>query len=1119
MQRCGLLVALWLLAGAAPPCTWDATEPCYLQLGSVFEFRDRTGSDFDRDDRAMIENDCDGRALTPYIDAVNNLNEGRGILVHSAGLEIAQSTPKPKYYYRLNYTRLTFDEDNWTQGEALSFQHFPSWSFIPGIGNGCNDFHVVEQAKVANAAARIWMTPRGPWSQMSRSTGGPLPWAFSSHLDSWDYSQTAVQQFALKGAKKAAVIYWCCTNTFFTGVGQGALQHLAANGFDVVKAYEMQDNMTVLEEAIDWIITERVDVVLTGLTTGVFQLFLERLEEFRHQYVPDGIFAVNLPWMREGERCFGLGETCSYILTGAQPFVFPQITHVIRDGVIGLNGSEYGELLGTEPAYDPEVGLSAFLQAVQTVFQFREVKDPTNLLHSPLDPDVYLAVRDLMLSGESFGNTFAGPAAFNPWGQINGMPPPTATIKDNETLSVLFPPEYADAPFSYPLPAARTCEEDWYKVWRPTNESCLLCHADCRPCPANSQRDGDAFACSCRRGFYEGLGSDCLACPTGVICEEPGSELVSLNLSRGYWRFARDVADVYECSTEDACLGGTAFGDEGCEVGHEGPKCEECSDMFFRELDTGLCRACSSTAVFLGPVQWLALMMSALLCIFICFGRRIRRFLENATLNGKPKLKELKTKIKIAVSLLQVMNMVPGVLPFIEWPSLFLSFVNALGIFNLSIFQVLQADCIHPNSFYDRLLVNTLLPMSIWAVLGLSCGIHTLRQKAEDRGETVSGYIGAALLVAYLSLPVTSNTIFDTFKCEAFDAGSGNRRNFLASDLRLDCDTDTHRNFQIYAGVMALVYPIGIPIWMAASLYRHRGAIAPPVNFYEMSRAQTEFEELSAGMSMRAKLKKTFTKLGSGSGLETNAPAAAADNSDPVLKLVSLETGRQYRGFLTKDSKEWAGMKKREDDSSIQHLIFIYDDYKPSCLYFEVFESMRKVFLSAVLAFCIPGSWMQIVIGILACQLTLKILHDYKPYANASAGVAAETAQRILFLSLVFGLLLFTAKHSEEGSLGLDFGPSSTLSYLMTVTIIVGTVLGIVFGLGKAFTEVEFRSDPPEGHTVEEMELPEDGKDPWAAEGVDEDLEAIGGKQGADDKSLSTCRADDPNEPMDWFAM
>ncbi|CAE7240635.1 unnamed protein product [Symbiodinium natans] len=923
----------------------------------------------------MIENDCDGRALGPYIDAVNSLNGGRGILVHPAGLEIAQSTPYPKHYYRLNYTRLTFDEDNWTQGEALSFQHFPSWSFIPGIGNGCNDFHVVEQAKVANATERIWMTPRGPWSQMSRSTGGPLPWAFSSHLDSWDYSRMAVQQYALKGAKTAAVIYWCCTNTFFSGVGQGALQHLAANGFEVIKAFEVQDNMTVLEDAIDWVIATRVDVVLTSLTTGVFQLFLDGMEAHRHQYVPAGIFAVNLPWLRDGIRCFGLGETCSHILTGAQPFVFPQITHVVRDGVIGLNGLEYGALLGTEPSYDPEVGLSAFLQAVQTVFQFREVKDPTNLLHSALDPDVYLAVRDLMLSGESFGNTFAGPAAFNQWGQINGMPPPTSTIKDSETLSVLFPPEYADAPFNYPLPAARPCPTDWYKVWKSTNESCLLCEAGARPCPANSQRSDPAFACSCRRGFYERLASECLECPSGVICEEGGSELASLNLSQGYWRLARDVTDVYACSTEDACLGGTAVGDEGCAEGHEGPRCESCSDMFFREPDTGRCRACSSAPVFLGPVQLLALMLVVLLCIFICLRRKIRNVLAHATLNGKTKLKEVKTKIKIAVSLFQVMNMVPGVLPFIEWPSIFLSFLNVLGIFNLSIFQVLHADCIHPNTFYDRLLVHTLLPMIVWAVLGLSCGIHTLQQKAEDRGETVSGYIGAALLVAYLSLPVTSNTIFDTFKCEAFDAGAGNRRNFLASDLRLDCDTDTHLNFQIYAGVMALVYPIGIPIWMAASLYRHRGGIAPPVNFYEMSRAQAEWEELSAGMSMRAKLKKTLTKTkGSllGNQLETNAPAA--ENSDPVLRLVSLETGRQYRGFLSKDSKDWAGMKKREDDSSIQHLIFIYDDYKPSCLYFEVFESMRKVFLSAVLAFCIPGSWMQIVIGILACQLTLKIL-------------------------------------------------------------------------------------------------------------------------------------------------
>ena len=42
-----------------------------------------------------------------------------------------------------------------------------------------------------------------------------------------------------------------------------------------------------------------------------------------------------------------------------------------------------------------------------------------------------------------------------------------------------------------------------------------------------------------------------------------------------------------------------------------------------------------------------------------------------------------------------------------------------------------------------------------------------------------------------------------------------------------------------------------------------------------------------------------------------------------------------------------------------------------------------------------------------------------------------------------------------------------------------------------------------------------------AAEGKDEDLEAIGGKWGADggDSTRDTCRADHPNEPLDEFAI
>eukprot|EP00439_Symbiodinium_sp_Y106_P026720 s4029_g3.t1 len=170
-----------------------------------------------------------------------------------------------------------FERFGWNHDEhRCELRHEPGYRGVlwssgsQTLPTSCRARRIFLQLQNVCLAVLVWVLvyTQEPGFQMLRGRGA---------------ARTAVQQFALKGAKKAAVIYWCCTNTFFTGVGQGALQHLAANGFEVVKAYEVQDNMTVLEEAIDWVIAERVDVVLTGLTTGVFQLFLESLEANRNQ--------------------------------------------------------------------------------------------------------------------------------------------------------------------------------------------------------------------------------------------------------------------------------------------------------------------------------------------------------------------------------------------------------------------------------------------------------------------------------------------------------------------------------------------------------------------------------------------------------------------------------------------------------------------------------------------------------------------------------------------------------------------------------------------------------------------------------------------------------------------
>ncbi|CAE7435639.1 unnamed protein product [Symbiodinium sp. CCMP2592] len=57
------------------------------------------------------------------------------------------------------------------------------------MGNCCHDAVVVAQAKIANATERVWMTPRGAWSQVLAA--GSLPWAFSSQLDSSDYAKVS----------------------------------------------------------------------------------------------------------------------------------------------------------------------------------------------------------------------------------------------------------------------------------------------------------------------------------------------------------------------------------------------------------------------------------------------------------------------------------------------------------------------------------------------------------------------------------------------------------------------------------------------------------------------------------------------------------------------------------------------------------------------------------------------------------------------------------------------------------------------------------------------------------------------------------------------------------------
>ena len=57
-----------------------------------------------------------------------------------------------------------------------------------------------------------------------------------------------------------------------------------------------------------------------------------------------------------------------------------------------------------------------------------------------------------------------------------------------------------------------------------------------------------------------------------------------------------------------------------------------------------------------------------------------------------------------------------------------------------------------------------------------------------------------------------------TFNCEHFDNGEV----LLKTDYGIDCESDTHKSFRIFAGVMMLFYPIGVPAFFLAMMWPYR---------------------------------------------------------------------------------------------------------------------------------------------------------------------------------------------------------------------------------------------------------------------------------------------------------
>ena len=153
-------------------------------------------------------------------------------------------------------------------------------------------------------------------------------------------------------------------------------------------------------------------------------------------------------------------------------------------------------------------------------------------------------------------------------------------------------------------------------------------------------------------------------------------------------------------------------------------------------------------------------------------------------------------------------------------------FVSAVDVTNFDLGSVLAAGCLWSGiGFHDRLLVSTLGPLVVVGFLAVTYRIAARRNGANDAAVVDNirhRHLTALLLVTFLVYSSVSSMVFQTFACETLDDGI----EYLRADYRIHCTDAKHKAFEVYAGFMVFVYPVGIPLLYAALLFQRRDVLA-----------------------------------------------------------------------------------------------------------------------------------------------------------------------------------------------------------------------------------------------------------------------------------------------------
>jgi Transient receptor potential (TRP) ion channel len=195
-------------------------------------------------------------------------------------------------------------------------------------------------------------------------------------------------------------------------------------------------------------------------------------------------------------------------------------------------------------------------------------------------------------------------------------------------------------------------------------------------------------------------------------------------------------------------------------------------------------------------------------------------------------------KLRIPIVSFQIVTQYINITGF-PVPDVYGKFLAWTDVLNLNLGWFISLGCLASVTFYQKLLITTLTPFIIAAALLCTHTVVRLRnpvqcvtsfssQRVVVPERTARLEVALAkhhtifLTMTFLIYSTVSTAVFQTFSCDRVDENTAVATRYLRADYSIQCDTAEHKLYKVYAAVMIIIYPIGIPVLYTWLLWRQR---------------------------------------------------------------------------------------------------------------------------------------------------------------------------------------------------------------------------------------------------------------------------------------------------------